>query len=247
MPRYLWLRVTVVLAVIVASAAPACPPATGAASPASRSTSAWTSRAASTWSSGWTSRRGSRTCSTAWPATCAPRSRRRGSAPRSAGSRGAAALAVQLASPAGVPGRPAGPGRVRRVRHAVAGRGGGTDRARAEGEGPHRAPGLLRGPGAQGHPEPRGPVRRGGADDPEAGREPHPRPAARRPGSGPGEGAHREDRGADVQAGRRPGGGRAAPLQEGPPPGDEVLYGRRVDRTTKTETGCPTWSRRRRS
>ena len=28
-------------------------------------------------------------------------------------------------------------------------------------------------------------------------------------------------------------------LQEGPPPGDEILYGRRVDRTTKTETRVP--------
>ena len=28
-------------------------------------------------------------------------------------------------------------------------------------------------------------------------------------------------------------------IQEGPPPGDEVLYGRRVDRTTKTETKVP--------
>jgi preprotein translocase subunit SecD len=31
----------------------------------------------------------------------------------------------------------------------------------------------------------------------------------------------------------------ARAVQEGPPPGDEVLYGRRVDRTTKTETKVP--------
>ena len=31
----------------------------------------------------------------------------------------------------------------------------------------------------------------------------------------------------------------AKAVQEGPPPGDEILYGRRVDRTTKAETQGP--------
>ncbi len=42
-------------------------------------------------------------------------------------------------------------------------------------------------------------------DDPAPGGEPHPGPAPRHPGSGPGQGPDREDRGARVQAARRAG------------------------------------------
>ena len=107
---------------------------------------------------------------------------------------------------------------------------------------------LLRGPGAQGDPEPRRPVRRGGADDPEAGRQPHPRPAARRPGPGPGEGAHREDRRAASSSWWTtrwwtcPGRSR-----RGRPPATRSSTGGAWTARRRPRRGCPTWSGRRRS
>ena len=219
MPRYLWLRIGIVLAVIVGSARPAGPARLARPAPPADQPRAGPPGRASTWSSAWTSRRASRTCSTAWPATSGRRSRRRASAPRSR-ARAARGSPSSSGPAAGVPAGPAGAGQLRRVRHAVArtAAAGRIELALKEKVLAERRDSFVR-PGAQGDPEPRRPVRRGGADDPEAGRQPHPRPAARRPGPRPGEGPHRQDGGAGVQAGGRPGADVARAVQEGPPAG----------------------------
>ena len=103
-------------------------------------------------------------------------------------------------------------------------------------------------PGARDHPQPRRPVRRGRAVHPAAGRQPHPRPAAGRPGS----------RRAPRRSSARPRCSSSSCVDEqhrpvepalraGPPPGTELLYQRRVDKQTKAGAqGARSSSRRRR-
>ena len=175
------------------------------------------------------------------PAAGAPEEgdRRPGHAPGARGGHDPAVLA------AGDPGGAAGARQLRRVRHAVHGPRGGPDRAHPQGEGDHRAPELLRRPGAQGDPEPRRPVRRGGADDPEAGRQSHPRAAAGRPGSRPGEGADRQDGGARVQAAGRPGRRGPRRSRKGRLPATRSSTAGAWTGTPRPRRACPTSSRRR--
>ena len=118
--------------------------------------------------------------------------------------RGTAELVVQLGLPAEL-GRGGeddrrGPGHLRpegsRSGRRPHGAGAQGERGQA-----HPRPGGA--PGARDHPQPRRPVRRGRAVHPAAGRQPHPGAAPGRAGSRAGQGAHRQDRAARVQAGGR--------------------------------------------
>ena len=109
---------------------------------------------------------------------------------------------------------------------------GGPGRPRAAPEGDRDAAGPGRPAGTRDHPQPDRPVRRRGAVHSAAGRQPHPRPAPRRPGPGARQGADRQDRAARVQAGGRPRRARGRGARD------------RARRATRSSTSAA-WTRRR--
>ena len=105
-----------------------------------------------------------------------------------------------------------------------------------------------RGPaGPRDDPQPRGSVRRGRAVHPAAGRQSHPHPASRRPGPRAGQGPHRQDRAARVQAGGRARGPEAVAEGTVPEGHRGALPAPRGQGDRGRSARSRTWSRSRRS
>ena len=201
MRRNLWLRIGLVVVVVIARrrSGTCTRPQQDASTSVSTSRAASTSCSASTWT------RPSRRQVERAAEDLKAELERKGVGVKRVERRGSSELVVELASPQQLERRADGGRRVRPPSSVKEARPGGRPRStlRSCADARSRSSATCRPPGAGDHPQPRRPVRRGRADHPAAGRQPHPHPAPGRAGSRARQGPHRQDRAARVQAARR--------------------------------------------